>query len=108
MPPSLPRPPICTCAFTTQGKPTASAASTASGSVLAGRPSGTGIPWRAKSCLPWYSSRSMSPSGFGEDDEALREGLVDRLLGGGHRPPQDLLRRGAAFGPPAATPPRFS
>src|SRR3954470_21386159 len=38
----------------------ASAAETASSTVVAGRPSGTGIPWRAKSCLPWYSSRSMS------------------------------------------------
>ena len=24
-----------------------------------GRPSGTGTPWRANSCLPWYSSRSI-------------------------------------------------
>jgi hypothetical protein len=37
--------------------------------------------------LPWYSSRSMSPSGFGADEEALCEGLLDRLLGGAQTAP---------------------
>src|SRR3954452_21156538 len=59
MPPALPRPPICTCALTTQGYPISSAAATASSTVVAGEPLGTGTPWRAKSCLPWYSSRSI-------------------------------------------------
>ena len=27
-------------------------------------PSGTGTPWRAKSCLPWYSRRSISGAGL--------------------------------------------
>src|SRR4051794_21227656 len=31
----------------------------ASSSEVAATPSGTGTPWRANSCLPWYSSRSM-------------------------------------------------
>src|SRR3954447_19035743 len=62
MPPALPRPPIFTCALMAQGKPTSLAAETASSTVLAGRPSGTGIPCRAKSCLPWYSSRSIGGS----------------------------------------------
>jgi len=25
---------------------------------------GTGMPWRASSCLPWYSSRSISGRGL--------------------------------------------
>ncbi len=52
MPPALPRPPIFTCALTTQGNPIRSAAATASGTVRAGMPDGTGMSWRAKSCLP--------------------------------------------------------
>src|SRR3954453_7169772 len=36
-----------------------SAAATACSTVEAGAPEGTGTPWRAKSCLPWYSRRSM-------------------------------------------------
>src|SRR4051794_33546061 len=60
MPPALPRPPICTCALTTQGYPISSAAATASSTVVAGAPLGTGTPCRAKSCLPWYSSRSIA------------------------------------------------
>ena len=35
-----------------------SAASTASRTVSAGAPGDTGMPYRAKSCLPWYSKRS--------------------------------------------------
>jgi len=41
-----------------------SAAATASSTVRAGRPLGTGTPWRAKSCLPWYSSRSIDAPQF--------------------------------------------
>src|SRR3954447_14087683 len=70
MPPALPRPPICTCALITHGYPISSAASTASSTEVAGRPEGTGTPWRANSCLPWYSSRSM------------REGPYRRAPGG--------------------------
>src|SRR5881409_3734445 len=36
-----------------------SAAATASSTLLAGLPFGTGTPWRANSCFPWYSSRSI-------------------------------------------------
>src|SRR3954449_10329232 len=35
------------------------AAWVASSREVAWIPCGTGTPWRAKSCLPWYSSRSM-------------------------------------------------
>ena len=52
IPPAFPRPPICTCALTTQGYPISSAAATASSTVVAGAPLGTGTPWRANSCLP--------------------------------------------------------
>src|SRR5689334_12983348 len=44
------------------------------------------MPCRAKSCLPWYSRRSMSPSGLVSGGEALREGLAVRLRARGHRP----------------------
>ena len=44
IPPSLPRPPTWTCALTAQGKPIATAAATASSTLRAARPSGTGIP----------------------------------------------------------------
>src|SRR5919108_5892997 len=36
-----------------------SAAATASSTVVAGLPLGTGTSWRANSCFPWYSSRSI-------------------------------------------------
>ena len=62
IPPAFPRPPIFTCALITAGKPTFSAAATASSTVRAGMPDGTGISWRAKSCFPWYSRRSMRPA----------------------------------------------
>src|SRR5262245_4950622 len=63
MPPALPRPPIWTCALTTHGKPTFSAAATASSTLVAASPDGTGMPWRANSCFPWYSSRSIRRAG---------------------------------------------
>src|SRR3954468_4630971 len=78
----------------------ASAASSASSTVVAGRPSGTGIPWRAKSCLPWYSSRSMSPFGFGSGGGALREGPAVRLLRRSHQPLR-LVAAGLSPGRPA-------
>src|SRR3954452_24030272 len=59
MPPAFPRPPIWTWALITTGYPSSSAASTASGTVLAGRPSGTGTPCFWNSCFPWYSRRSI-------------------------------------------------
>src|SRR5918992_6252853 len=59
IPPALPRPPISTCALTTHGYPSSSAAATACSTVVAGTPLGTGTPWRANSCLPWYSRRSI-------------------------------------------------
>ena len=42
------------------GKPSSSAGSSASGTVAAWRPSGTGTPRFLNSCLPWYSRRSMA------------------------------------------------
>src|SRR5207245_3056418 len=55
MPPALPRPPTCTCACTATVAPIARAAASASSGVVARRPSGIGIPARARSCLAWYS-----------------------------------------------------
>ncbi len=52
IPPALPRPPISTWALIAHGKPTRSAAATASSTVSATSPSGTETPCLAKSCLP--------------------------------------------------------
>ena len=54
-PPALPRPPAWICAFTTTGKPSSLPASTASATVYATLPCGTGTPWLARTALPWYS-----------------------------------------------------
>src|SRR5574338_339859 len=55
-PPALPRPPACTCAFTTTtGAPSARAACSASAGVVASWPSGTATPYARKSPLAWYS-----------------------------------------------------
>ena len=43
-PPALPRPPVWTWAFTTTGRPSRSAAATASSGVKATSPVGTGSP----------------------------------------------------------------
>src|SRR3954453_21392326 len=59
MPPALPRPPTSTCALTTTWPPSSAAAARASSGERATRPSETGIPWRLKSSLPWYSERSI-------------------------------------------------
>src|SRR3954454_20673787 len=77
----------------------ASAASSASSTVVAGRPSGTGIPWRAKSCLPWDSSRSMSPSGVGNWKKGLGEGAAIRCYAG--TMPLRLVAAGFRPGRPA-------
>src|SRR3954466_350930 len=65
------------------------------------------MSWRGERWVPWYSSRSMSPSGFGADEEALLQGLLDRLLGGGHAP-YDLSRRAACLATLAAVRRSFS
>ena len=54
-PPPLPRPPAWICAFTTTGKPRPFPASTASSTVYATLPFGTGTPYWARTPLPWYS-----------------------------------------------------
>ena len=55
-PPPLPRPPAWIWAFTTHtGPPSFWAASTASCTVNAGMPRGTGTPKLRKISLPWYS-----------------------------------------------------
>src|SRR5690348_13993623 len=63
-PPALPRPPACTCALTTTRPPSVLAAARAASGLLARIPSGTGMPYRAKISLPWYSCRFilLSPS----------------------------------------------
>src|SRR3990170_2991703 len=64
-PPALPRPPACTCAFTTTVPPRRSAIARAWAGVSATSPPGTGTPnWR-RIALAWYSwifmARSRSP-----------------------------------------------
>src|SRR5258706_10321778 len=55
-PPALPRPPAWICAFTTQtGPPSACAALTASSTVNAAIPRGTGTPNSRNTALAWYS-----------------------------------------------------
>jgi len=55
-PPPLPRPPAWICAFTTHTEPpSSSAARTASSTLNAGMPRGTGTPYSRRICLPWYS-----------------------------------------------------
>src|SRR3989304_2532223 len=65
-PPALPRPPACTCAFTTTLPPRRSAIARAWAGVSATSPPGTGTPnWR-RIALAWYSwifkARSRSPA----------------------------------------------
>ena len=60
MPPAFPRPPVSTCALTTTGKPSSSAAARAPAGSVARRPSDTGIPCCRKSSFPWYSWRSKA------------------------------------------------
>src|SRR5438093_8405952 len=55
IPPAFPRPPTCTCALTATGAPIALAADSASAGVVASRPSGIGMPARARTCFAWYS-----------------------------------------------------
>ena len=55
-PPALPRPPAWICAFTTQTGPGNSfAAFTASSTVKAAMPFGTGTPKSRSTALAWYS-----------------------------------------------------
>src|SRR5271166_2076027 len=61
MPPALPRPPISTCALTTLGAGFARMIATASSTVCATLPAGTGMPAAANSSLPWYSSSFIVP-----------------------------------------------
>src|SRR5579884_1196520 len=68
-----------------------SAAAAASSAVCAWRPDGTGTSWRANTCFPWYSSRSIaathsSGSGLGGARRA-------RVGGARGRPPGPRRRR---------------
>src|SRR5690349_10712016 len=59
-PPPLPRPPAWICAFTTTTSVpdafcTRGIAAMASDADSAGSPTGTGMPYFFRSCLPWYS-----------------------------------------------------
>src|SRR6478735_9177440 len=57
-PPALPRPPIFTWDLTITGRPSRSAAATASSTVVTTVPSGAGTPWARNNSLAWYSYRS--------------------------------------------------
>src|SRR3954451_13033025 len=127
MPPAFPRPPTCTCALTTTGYPTRSAAATAASTVVTASPADTGMPYRANSCLPWYSNRSTellestTPTAPGPRDafggstarlglpsvECLLEPLVDgvqRRAGREQLGDTDLLQlRGVCVGDDPAT-----
>ena len=54
-PPALPRPPACTCAFTTTCPPSLAAMALAWAGVSATSPLGTGTPNSRRIALPWYS-----------------------------------------------------
>src|SRR5205085_912463 len=54
-PPALPRPPACTCAFTTTRPPSRSAMQAASSAEAATSPGGVGTPYLASNCFAWYS-----------------------------------------------------
>src|SRR3954454_5363336 len=71
-PPAFPRPPVSTWALTTTCPPSSCAAARASSGVRATRPSETGIPNCAKSCLPWYSKRSIGRAADYRRDSGLR------------------------------------
>src|SRR5215468_7388246 len=55
MPPALPRPPACTCAFTTTLPPSRAATARASAGVVATSPAGTATPNSRSRALAWYS-----------------------------------------------------
>src|SRR4029077_18229549 len=55
IPPALPRPPACTCAFTTTLPPRRAATARASACVVATSPAGTGTPNSRSRALAWYS-----------------------------------------------------
>src|SRR4030095_1740174 len=55
IPPALPRPPACTCAFTTTLPPRRAATARASAGVVAASPAGTGTPNSRSRALAWYS-----------------------------------------------------
>src|SRR4030095_6583151 len=55
IPPALPRPPACTCAFTTTLPPSRVATARASAGVVATSPPGTGTPNSRSRALAWYS-----------------------------------------------------
>src|SRR5438105_2126936 len=55
IPPALPRPPACTCAFTTTRTPSRVATARACAGVVATSPAGTGTPNSRSRALAWYS-----------------------------------------------------
>src|SRR6516165_5305749 len=55
MPPAFPRPPACTCAFTTTLPPRRAATVRASAGVVATSPAGTATPNSRSRALAWYS-----------------------------------------------------
>src|SRR5262249_59563273 len=59
-PPALPRPPACTCAFTTTRPSSRWAMALAWAAVSATSPLGTGTPNSFRMALPWYSWIFMS------------------------------------------------
>src|SRR5262247_1912608 len=67
IPPALPRPPACTCAFTTTLPPSRAATARASAGDVATSPAGTATPNSRSRALAWYSwiftdARSVLPA----------------------------------------------
>src|SRR5450755_1442610 len=104
-PPALPRPPILTCDLTITGGPNASAAATASSTVVTTRPGGAGTPCAVKISFAWYSYRSTcSPSqdcGCRKSRRHASPGAEDR-----RRYPSDpaQVRRAGPVRPPPRQP----
>src|SRR2546426_2832356 len=96
MPPALPLPPTWTWALTTTGYPMRSATATAPSAVSATSPAETGMPKRAKYCLPWYSKRSMGsgslPVALGQRDPQPLHDRAHARSWGEHLGDADLLQ----------------
>ena len=93
-PPAFPRPPVSTCAFTTTGPPSSSAAARASAGVVASRPRETGIPKRASSSFPWCSYRSTAGPIYAGRRERILSG--DAVRRPAHARPDRLRARSSS------------
>src|SRR3989442_15125750 len=82
-PPVFPRPPACTCAFTTTAPSSLRATASASSGLPATSPSNMGMPAARKSARAWYSWRFTGASGW--ESPAGAEGPRAHKSSRGHR-----------------------